>query len=154
DYYWPKRVVEAVEMYQLAGLVGNKRRVARQPSWAYVDDSLTYDSPDNLSGIMAHGSFFPPSNINFYGRSCQQAKLLDGLMLISKSITFHDNAFRFDEQFDFHFYDLDICRQAECKNVSMGTWPIAVIHDSASRGAYQSIEWKRNYEKYIQKWNN
>ncbi len=28
---------------------------------------------------------------------------------------------RFDRQFQFHFYDLDFCRQAEIKGVRMGT---------------------------------
>ena len=51
---------------------------------------------------------------------------------------------RFDEQFDFHFYDLDFCRQAELKGMTMGTWPISVVHESG--GAYGKPAWREAFE--------
>jgi len=36
----------------------------------------------------------------------------------------------FDERFGFHFYDLDLCRQAEQRGIRTGTWPISVVHES------------------------
>ena len=54
--------------------------------------------------------------------------------------------------FDFHFYDLDICRQFESKQLKMGTWPISVIHESG--GAFGTPAWQDSYKKYLEKWGS
>jgi len=38
----------------------------------------------------------------------------------------------FDPRFQFHFYDLDFCRQAEQRGLKMGTW--ALLGYSRERG--------------------
>jgi hypothetical protein len=150
DYFWFERVQRSLDNFQLVGLAGNKRRVPNQPGWAFVDDKLTWDRPENLSGVVGHGKTFPPANLSIFGKPNQEVKLLDGLMLAARSSTFIDNDIRFDESFDFHFYDLDICRQAELKAVTMGTCGLPVIHESG--GSFGSEGWRRGYQKYLEKW--
>jgi hypothetical protein len=152
DYFWAERVLASLERFQLIGLAGNKRRVQRQPSWAFIDDKLTWDQPENLSGVVGHGKTFPPANLSVFGRPGQEVKLLDGLLLVVRSKTLVDNGLRFDQTFDFHFYDLDICRQAEAKGVSMGTFALPVMHESG--GNFGSEGWRRGYEKYLEKWKS
>jgi hypothetical protein len=41
--------------------------------------------------------------------------VLDGLLLAARSETLLSNQLTFDERFDFHFYNMDFCRQAEEK---------------------------------------
>lgn len=150
DYFWIDRVLSGLSNFQVIGLAGNKRRVPNQPGWAFVDTKLTWDVPENLSGVVGHGNGFPPSNLSIFGPTCQQVKLLDGLMIGALSQTLIENDLKFDERFDFHFYDMDFCRQAETKNVTCGTWSISVIHESG--GAFGSPSWSRSYEKYLAKW--
>ena len=57
---------------------------------------------------------------------------------------------RLGSSFDFHFYDLDFCRQAELKGLKMGTWSISVIHES--RGNLGPQGWWKAYKKYFEKW--
>jgi hypothetical protein len=152
DYFWAERVLRSLDRFQLIGLAGNKRRVPRQPSWAFIDDKLTWDQPENLSGVVGHGKTFPPSNLSVFGAPGQEVKLLDGLMLVARSKTLIDKQLRFDEAFDFHFYDLDICRQAEAKGVSMGTFALPVMHESG--GNFGSEGWRRGYDKYLDKWKS
>ena len=59
---------------------------------------------------------------------------------------------RFDEQFSFHFYDMDFCRQCEQKGLRMGTWPISVIHQSG--GSFGSLAWQAARVRYLQKWTS
>jgi hypothetical protein len=80
----------------------------------------------------------------------QEVKLLDGLLLAAYSETLIKNNIRFDEQFDFHFYDLDFCRQAEMNGVTMGTIPLSLVHESG--GNFGTDSWKQGYQKYLQKW--
>ncbi len=152
DFFWTEKILAALKVFEVVGLVGNKRRVPKQPSWAFIDDRYTWDSPEHFSGVVGHGNGFPPQNVSFFGPPCQQVKLLDGLMLVCNSNTLTSKELRFDERFDFHFYDLDFCRQAELKNIKMGTWPISVIHESG--GDVGSDEWRSAYLKYLSKWKN
>lgn len=152
DYYWVDQILSALNQFDVVGLVGNKRRVSKQPSWAFVDEKLTWDKRENLSGIVGHGKSFPPSNLSFFGPPCQEVKLLDGLMLIADSKTLIKNHIKFDERFDFHFYDLDFCRLIEKKGLKMGTWSLPVIHESS--GNFGSKSWSLGYQKYIEKWKD
>jgi hypothetical protein len=77
-------------------------------------------------------------------------KLLDGVLLAAHSETLISKNLRFDERFDFHFYDLDFCRQAEAKHLRLGTWPLSLIHESA--GQFGSPAWREAYAKYLDKW--
>ncbi len=152
DFYWSDHLIKGLEQFQILGLAGNKRRVPRQPAWAFVDDKFTWDAREHLSGIVGHGTGFPCGNLSFFGPSGQEVKLLDGLFVASHSQTLLDHGIYFDESFDFHFYDLDFCRQAEAKGVTMGTYPISVVHESG--GAFGTPSWRLAYEKYLQKWGD
>lgn len=150
DYFWLDRVQEGLARFDVIGLAGNKRRVDYQPGWPFTDRKFTWDSPENLSGMVGHGSGFPPRNLSVFGPSGQQVKLLDGLMLCARSQTLIDKQLLFDERFKFHFYDMDFCRQAEEKQITCGTWPISLIHESS--GAFGTPSWRESYEVYINKW--
>lgn len=149
---WPLEIKTALDRFQLIGVAGNKRRAPFQPSWAFVDTNLRWDAKENLSGIVGHGKGFPPANLSKFGPSRQEVKLLDGLLLACHSQTMIDCGLRFDERFDFHFYDLDLCRQAEALNLRMGTWPLSVIHQSA--GNFGSDDWIASCLKYFEKWGD
>jgi hypothetical protein len=152
DFFWPNHILEALRMFDIVGLAGNKRRVAGQPAWRFLDDKLTRDNRENLSGIVAHGSQWPPQYVSYYGAPYQQVKLLDGLMLAGASETLLSKGMTFDERFDFHFYDLDFCRLAESKNLRLGTCSMSVMH--ASDGDFTAPGWKVAYDHYMRKWQS
>lgn len=152
DFYWADRILEGLQQFQIIGLAGNRRRVPKQPSWAFIDKHFTWDSPANLTGVVGHGTGFPCAKLSVYGPSSQEVKLLDGLMLACRSETLIDNELYFDERFNFHLYDVDFCRSAQQKGVRMGTWPISVIHESG--GNFGTAGWRNDYNKYLDKWGN
>ncbi len=152
DFHWASRLASAIVAFDIVGLAGNRRRLAHQPGWLFVDEKLTPDSRANLSGVVAHGSGLAPASITVFGVAGQEVKLLDGVFLAVTSATLRANALRFDERFAFHFYDLDFCRQAEQAGLRMGTWPISVVHESA--GTFVSEGWRRGYDLYLEKWGD
>ncbi|MBB3255877.1 putative O-linked N-acetylglucosamine transferase (SPINDLY family) [Paraburkholderia bannensis] len=151
DFFWAERVRESLARFDVMGLAGNLRRVARQPSWAFTPE-FKWDERQYLSGAVGHGKGFPCDVASTFGPSGQECKLLDGLLLGADSETLSRSGLRFDEQFTFHFYDLDFCRQAELKRLRMGTWPISVVHESG--GAFNSPGWRAGYEQYLRKYGN
>ncbi|HWJ34472.1 MAG TPA: glycosyltransferase [Steroidobacteraceae bacterium] len=150
DFYWPEKLLQGLQSFDIIGLAGNKRRVPGQPSWMFLDDKFARDAAENFSGVVAHGKSWPAQIISYYGAPGQEVKLLDGLMMAANSETLLAKNVRFDELFDFHFYDLDFCREAESRGLRMGTWPIQVMHESS--GALGSPGWRRCYETYLTKW--
>ena len=150
DHFWMERIREALLQFDIVGLAGNKRRSPMQPGWAFATRDFKWDNPEFLSGSVGHGRGFPCDEVSHFGPSGVECKLLDGLMLIADSARLMDAGVRFDEQFDFHFYDMDLCRQAELKGLRMGTWPISVVHESA--GAFNTPPWRAGYERYLRKY--
>jgi len=152
DYYWMHRLHAGLQAFDIVGLAGNARRVARQPGWAFVNEQRQWDSPENLSGIVAHGTSFPPKVWSVFGPTRKKVSLLDGLLLAVQSETLIKNGLRFDPRFRFHFYDLDFCRQAEKLGLTCGTWDLSVMHESG--GNFGSPEWQAAYQSYLTKWGD
>jgi hypothetical protein len=157
DFFWAERLREGLSRFDVIGVVGNRRRVARQPSWFFSAfdrerDTLTKDNVENFCGAVGYGGGGQLEGIDTFGASGQAVKLLDGLFLATRSTTLWEKSVRFDERFPFHFYDLDFCRQSERAGLAMGTWPVSVVH--RSKGSFGGEDWHRGYERYIEKWGD
>lgn len=154
DFYWPNQILNGLKQFDVLGVAGNKKWTSGQPSWAFKeikDGKLVWDDKENLSGIVAHGDGFPPKNLSRYGPTGQAVELLDGLILIADSKKLIESDVRFDEQFDFHFYDLDFCRTARTTGLKLGTWALSVIHQSG--GGFSSQSWITSLTNYREKTN-
>ena len=149
DAFFADRVIEGLARYDVIGLVGNKRRVARQPGWRFIDDRWTPDEPQNLSGRVAHGPN-PLGELAIFGLVPAECEVLDGLLLAARKSTLIEKDAFFDRRFTFHFYDMDFCRTARSKGLRLGTWPIAVTHQS--RGNPDTPGWRTGYRDYLEKW--
>jgi GT2 family glycosyltransferase len=150
DFYWGNHVTRALNYFDVVGLAGNKRRLPKQASWHFLNTDLLRDEPEYLSGIVGHGNGFPVDVISAYGEAGQECKLLDGLFLAVNSETLIKHQLRFDPQFDFHFYDMDFCRQVELKGLKMGTCYASLIHESP--GGFGQA-WQNAYQKYLLKYD-
>lgn len=153
DYHLIDRVIEGASQFDVLGLAGSNQRSPFQPSWAFepasTDGSLPWKNFANLSGAVAHGER-PCGEVSRYGVAPMEVELLDGLFLAAKKTKLLENGVRFDERFDFHFYDLDFSRTAHAAGLRLGTWPIAVTHQSGGRMG--TSHWYEQYRKYIEKW--
>jgi GT2 family glycosyltransferase len=150
DYFLPERLQEGLAAYDVIGVAGNRRRVPRQPGWAFIDEKFTWDDRANLAGRIAHGKQ-PFGQVSRYGDPVSaECELLDGVFLAAKRASLVEREVRFDPLFDFHFYDMDFCRTARKAGLRLGTWPICLTHQSA--GAFGAGRWKDVYPRYLQKW--
>ena len=155
DYFLSDRLIEGLREYDVIGLAGNRRRVPNQGLWSSIqtdvgevlDKTFVSDKAINLSGSVAHGS--EGGSVSFYGKSPARCELLDGLFLAARRMTLRSNALFFDPRFDFHLYDLDFCRAATQHGLRIGTWPIAVTHQSTGN---LDSKWADAYRIYLEKW--
>jgi GT2 family glycosyltransferase len=149
NFHLGNHLLHGSEKYNIIGVAGNLRRVPNQPSWAFIDDNFTWDEKKNLSGAVAHGTG-PFGPVSFYGKVPATCELLDGVFLSARRSKLKLSSVYFDPLFKFHFYDLDFCRTARQNQLTLGTWPIAITHQSG--GSFNSVEWKNMYANYRRKW--
>jgi len=151
DFFLIDRILAGLQSYDVIGIAGNRKRVPRQPSWAFVDMKLVLDDSGNLSGAVAHGDQ-PFAPVDAFGPAPAECEILDGLLLAAKRSTLNARGVRFDTRFKFHFYDMDFCRSARERGLRLGTWPICLTHQST--GAFGSEGWLTGYASYLAKWGD
>jgi GT2 family glycosyltransferase len=154
DLYLVERIMDGLEQFDLIGVAGNRRSLDNQTVWG-VEEPITPESTHRLaylSGRVAHGNTPQDSWVSMYGPSGLECELLDGVMLAAKKATLIKHGLRFDPRFDFHFYDLDLCRSARGLGLRLGTWPIALTHQS--KGNYHSPTWAAQSQMYLDKWRD
>ncbi len=153
DYFLADRVIDGLGAFDVIGVAGNRRRVPGQPAWAFVgrnaEGRFIWDDKEFLSGAVAHGAK-PFGAISMFGKAPAECELLDGVFLAARRSILHAHGLRFDPSFDFHFYDLDLCRSARAAGLRLGTWPVAMTHQSG--GAFGSAGWLQGLKKYLAKW--
>jgi len=151
DYFLADRLLAGLEVFDVIGVAGNRRRVPQQRAWHYVSPTGGWDR-ESLSGAIAHGKT-PFGRVSSYGPVPAECELLDGVFIAARLRTLLDRSVRFDPLFDFHFYDLDFCRTARQAGLRIGTWPICLTHQSNGM-AFESPAWMNAYAKYLKKWGD
>lgn len=147
DLFLAVRIKQGLQKYDIIGLAGNTRKEPLPASAWHCDIRGNWDA-GHLSGAVAHGPH-PVSPVNYFGDVPHSCCLLDGLFIAAKASTLQKADLTFDEQFSFHFYDLDFCRQAKRKSLTLGTWPISVTHCS---GGVYGTAWEAGRQLYVAKW--
>jgi len=153
DWFIRERLNEALNRWDIVGLAGSVNPDLGEPSWGLAFDqslnSIGWQEGLQRSGAVNHFDYGHP-NLSVYGPAPLQCKLMDGLFLAFDGGRLRQTSIRFDEMFDFHFYDLDFCRTASAGGMTLGTWPIAVTHNS--RGGFGTEAFKRSARRYLDKW--
>jgi GT2 family glycosyltransferase len=151
DYFFAQRLIDGLSAFDIIGVAGNVRRRTAQITWHFLDSRFIPDSPENLSGHVAHG-VRPFGTISRYGPVPAACELLDGVLLAARKSVLTEHDVRFDTRFDFHFYDMDFCREARECGLKLGTWPIALTHQS--EGSPGQGPWLDAYKVYLAKWGS
>ncbi|MFM7312868.1 MAG: hypothetical protein ACKO0M_06840 [Cyanobium sp.] len=149
DIFFLDRIVEGLQLFDVFGVIGNRRCAPLQPSWAFPDRSLSWDHPENLIGGIAHGDF-PFGTVRKYRDVKGKCALVDGVMIAAKRSRLKERGVCFDERFDFHFYDVDFCRSVTDAGLSLGTYPVSLTHQSV--GNFDGEDWNQQYIEYSRKW--
>lgn len=136
--------------YDLIGIAGGMGwRMKSKPNQPNIWTKATEDF--GASGWVVH--FSPDGKTKFassYGPAPLRTLTLDGQFLV---LTKHavEVGLRFDEQFKFHYYDMDLCFQAYKYKLVTGTSGIHLEHKSRGESVLQP-EFLQSQEKFMTKW--
>ena len=130
--------------YVVTGLAGAKKAdLSKIPAWHLMS------SREDFVGEVAHQkdgitwtTVFGPTN--------SRSLLLDGLFLAVDVERALSLGVSFDEDFDFHHYDLAFSLNCNSKKATVGVLPIRVVHHGLGN-SMNSAEWKASAEKFTQK---
>jgi len=147
------KIEDYCKMFDILGVAGGcnfsfKRH--NRLSWMSVLDQKT-----DLAGAVQHRmsnegetpEIFSTCN---YGPVPRKAFAIDGLIMVFSKKAY--KSVRFDPQFKFDFYDLDLCFSAFKNVLSIGVVPISVTHYSKGEGLLAD-RYLEAQAKFIQKWN-
>lgn len=153
DYHLAGRIDAALASFDVIGVAGNAAPEVDHVGWYYLrrpGGTLVAHQGADLSGAVNHVHPSGQQFFSFFGTAPRGVRLLDGLFLAFRVGTLRAAGVRFDERFDFHFYDLDLCRQCTDAGLRLGTWPIALGHEGA--GAFETPAWESGLAAYRAKW--
>jgi hypothetical protein len=132
--------------FDIIGLAGTSQK----PS-LYDKPILWNKTPQRcFSGAVAHTKD-DQIWMTAFGPFRRNCVIIDGLFIAVKLQKLIEAGIRFDERFDFHFYDLDFCYQCHEAGLSIGTEPIWVVH-SGLGDSFRSESFERNQTLFIEKW--
>ncbi|PYF12998.1 glycosyl transferase family 2 [Rhodobacter viridis] len=152
DHHWLGHCHDGMQAFDIIGVAGSVRPVPGQVAWCFEDEHGTRVDKEKMAGSIAHGTSWPPKRVNRLGPSRIPVDLIDGVFVACRMSALIERNLRFDERFDFHFYDVDFCLAARQAGLTLGVWDIALMHES--RGQFGTESWHLNRLKYLQKWNS
>jgi hypothetical protein len=123
DLFLFEKLDIAFEKYDIVGLAGSKtcNMNAEMSAWHLMTNR------DDMVGEVAH-SKDKKVWTTVFGPTDSRALVLDGLFIAVDITKLLDTGTRFDENFDFHHYDISFCLNANKNKLKMGVYPIKVTH--------------------------
>jgi GT2 family glycosyltransferase len=104
---------------------------------------------EQLSGAVEYAMPDNTNVWNVFGATPRPCVVLDGMFLALAASKI--GKLRFDEQFNFHFYDLDFCLTAHSAGLVLGTTNIYTSHSSP--GGYSGQPFLEAQAKFRSKWS-
>ena len=136
----------AFENFDIVGLAGAKQCDLNAPMMAWH----LMAPRESFVGEVAHSK----DGINWttvFGQTPSRALVIDGLFIAVNVDRLLDTNTRFDEDFDFHHYDLSFCLTANQNKLKIGVYPIRVVHFGLG-DSMNSLEWSANADKFKKKY--
>lgn len=130
--------------YVVSGLAGcNQIDLAKPPAWHLMSDR------NSQLGEVSHtkeGKVWT----TVFGPTKGRALLIDGLFIAVNVEKALEKQIKFDEEFDFHHYDLAFCLDCNSKKASVGVIPIRVVHHGLG-DSMLTPEWNTSSKKFREK---
>jgi hypothetical protein len=129
--------------YSITGLAGTKtfNKKADKMAW-----HLSSNSREDYVGEVAH---IKDNQVwtTVFGPTQSRALIVDGLFIACKVKHLVEKDLYFDEQFQWHHYDMSFCLKANEKKVSVGVLPIRVIHYGLG-DSMLTEDWNKSNQKF------
>jgi hypothetical protein len=142
-----EKLNNASKEFDLIGVAGTAKATCKKPvTWS--------NSPrDSWGGAVVHQVKDKPGQYytSHFGIMPKRCVAIDGLFMCINVERYLETGVRFDEQFNFHFYDMSFSIDSVDKKMKVGVWNIPVTH--LSHGSYFNETWDTNEDRFLAKYN-
>jgi len=145
DVFVREKLSEGAKKFAIQGLAG---AATFQLQLEHPQTMWIRAPKDHLSGAVEHVYEDGRTLWSVYGPVPKRCAVLDGAFLAVDLSAI--GSLRFDEQFTFHFYDLDFCLEAARHSLSLGTVNVHANH--ASHGEFTCRDFFDAQERFRTKW--
>jgi hypothetical protein len=142
DLFLEEKLHMAFEKYDIVGLAGSKKCDLNSPMAAWH----LMCKQEDMVGEVSH-SKDKKSWTTIFGPSDSRALILDGLFIAADISRLLDTQTTFDENFEFHHYDISFCLRANKNKLKMGVYPIKVTHFGLGDSMLSS-SWQESANKF------
>lgn len=148
-----ERAIGVNSSYDICGVAGNTLcKIGDKNLWHLMG------TKESMSGFVGHyvKNSISECFMTSFGITPQRVILLDGVFLAANLKKILEVGLRFDENnpADFHFYDLNLCLDANKLGLKMTTWPITLVHKSHGLSDINNSSWVMGNKYFKQKWSN
>lgn len=102
-----------------------------------------------LRGAVAHPCSRDQVMVTTFGPTPSRVTILDGLFLSVKTRSLKDNDWKFNENYNFHHYDIASCIDANKKKLKLGVFPIWVVHHSPGLLSTHDENFQKSQAKFL-----
>lgn len=153
DMFTYNKILAGFKRYDIIGLAGATKIVNKDfPAWhimaGWTDPTI---GKKYSVGEVAHKFNDGVVTTSVYGPVDSRALLLDGLFLGVNVESLLKSNCTFDEDFNFHHYDLSFCLRANEVKLKMGVIQLFCIHAGIG-DSMNTEEWKQSAVKFKQKY--
>lgn len=143
DLFWEEKLNIAFEKYNIVGLAGSRKvDLSKPPAWHLMSDKQDH------RGEVAH-SHQKQVWTTCFGPTESRVLVMDGLFIAVDINSLLKTGLKFDENFDFHHYDITFCLNANRNKIKMGVTPIRVIHFGLG-DSMNTEDWQKSAIKFNQ----
>jgi hypothetical protein len=143
DLFTLEKIQMAFEQYDIIGLAGAKTCNVNSDicAWHLMSNQVNY------VGEVAHYSKDKRVWTTVFGPSDSRALILDGLFIgvnVEKAL---EKQLKWDENFEFHHYDISFCLRANNLKIKAGVFPLRAVHYGLG-DSMLSDEWKKSNQLF------
>lgn len=135
DLFFYEKLKKAHETYDIVGVAGATKQVYtkdRPSLWHLNCDNFIWGTGGKPGD--GRGSIITPHNGQImptvFGPSPSDVAFIDGCFISVNIKKVKEMGLKFDEDFNFHHYDLQFCLDAQKLGLKIGVWPIYLHHNS------------------------
>jgi hypothetical protein len=148
------KLCKAMELYDIVGVAGTLNPKIVYPSlWHIMGERADHRG---YAGHLAKGAAHKqgdPMFMTSFGETPSRAAIVDGLFVAINLSRISEVDWRWNENFDFHHYDIAGCLDANSKGLKVGVYPINIFHASPGLKSLSDIEWSKSHNKFFSLYN-
>lgn len=143
DLFLFEKLYDAHSTFDVVGVAGSTNVTIKSPAYWHL-----MANRQDLRGFCSH-QLGDITNMTVFGNSKLPVDLIDGVFMSANISALLDASVTFDEDFDFHFYDLAFSKRVKNAGLALGVWPMFITHFSAGGG---NQRWKDLEPLFISKY--